>query len=336
MNNKDAQNIFKKFESQLIMVEEELRNIFRSDSVLIPMIGSHLIEKGGKRLRPLFLILCAEIAAASNDSPKDRLILASVIEAIHTASLLHDDVVDGADTRRGSPSSHSIWGNQTVILVGDFIYAHALALSVAQKNLTIIEALAQSIMKMTEGELIQLQKSGDPEITEADYLTIVAYKTGSLFSTACKIGGLLGRLNERELTALTQYGLKAGVAFQIYDDILDFEADEVELGKSLGKDLDEGKITLPLIYLLEIADITEKTEITNLIIQNRNHNTPQLIESDLKRMLELFAKYNIIEKSMNKAKEIVQGARDELSVFPDSPQKDALLIMTDYCLQRKK
>ncbi|MBF0540747.1 MAG: polyprenyl synthetase family protein [Nitrospirae bacterium] len=333
MINTDVQKIFKQFEGQLIMVEEELRNIFKSDSVLIPLIGSHLIEKGGKRLRPLFLILCAEIAGYKD---KERLVLASVIEAIHTASLLHDDVVDGADTRRGSPASHSIWGNQTVILVGDFIYAHALALSVAQKNLAIIEALAQSIMKMTEGELIQLQKSGDPDIAEADYLTIIAYKTGSLFSTACKIGGLLGSFKDKELAALTQYGLKAGVAFQIYDDILDFEADEEELGKSLGKDLDEGKITLPLIYLLEIANADEKKEITDLIIQNRNHKNPQLIEKDLKRMLKLFAKYNIIDKAMDKAKSIVESARNELSVFPDSPQKDALFVMTDYCLQRKK
>lgn len=333
MNNINAQGVFKQFEDQLNMVEEELRSIFKSDSVLIPMIGSHLLSKRGKRLRPLFLLLCCELAGYKE---RQRLVLAGVIEAIHTASLLHDDVVDGADTRRGNPSSHSIWGNQTVILVGDFIYAHALSLSVSQKNLAIIETLSQSIMKMTEGELIQLQKSGDPEITEQDYLTIVASKTGSLFSASCRIGGLLGRLKENELTALTQYGLKVGVAFQISDDILDFEANEIDLGKMLGKDLDEGKITLPLIYLLETADKNEKKEITNLIIQNRNHKTSQLIEADLKRILELFVKYNIIEKSLKKARGIVEDARNELSVFPDSPQKEALLVMTNYCLQRRK
>jgi len=332
----EVQEIFKQFESQLSMVEDELRNIFLSDSVLIPLIGNHLIEKGGKRLRPLFLILAASIAGLKDLLNTDKLVLAAIVEAIHTASLLHDDVVDGAELRRGALASHSIWGNQTVILVGDFIYAHALRLSVKHKNLDIIEALAQSIMKMTEGELIQLQKSGDPNITEADYLTIVQSKTGSLFSAACRIGGVLGEVKDNELLALTRYGLLVGAAFQISDDILDFEANEEELGKSLGKDLDEGKITLPLIYLLETAKPQEKQEITNLIISNRNHTSSKFIEKDLKKILQLFAKYNIIEKSIHKAKDIVQDARNELSIFPDSPQKEALLVMTDYCLERKK
>jgi octaprenyl-diphosphate synthase len=243
-------DVFKSYEAELGIIEERIKNIFKSDVHAIPLVGKHILDGGGKRLRPLILILSAEMAGCREDA---RLTLAGIVESIHTASLLHDDVVDGADVRRGKSPAHSIWGNQVVILVGDFLYSNALRLAVSQKSQKIMEALSDATTRMTEGEILQLVKMGDPDITEDEYLDIISAKTASLISAACRIGAILGSLPEGRENALAQFGLKAGIAFQMADDILDYMADEGELGKRLGKDLREGKITLPLIYLLKTA-----------------------------------------------------------------------------------
>jgi len=329
----DVQEIFKKYEPELILVEKELNHIFESKVVFIPLVGKHLIEGGGKRLRPLSLLLSSDL---SGYREKPRLILAGVIEAIHTASLLHDDVVDDAVMRRGKTTSHSIWGNQIVILVGDFIYANALRLAVGEKNLSIVEALSQAIMKMSEGEVFQLYKAADPSITSEDYLTIIAAKTGALFSAACRIGGILGNLDEERIEALANFGLKIGVVFQMSDDILDFDADEERLGKTIGKDLDEGKITLPMIYLLQSVDDAEREEITGIIQSKDNPKRYGDNHKDLRKILQLFKQYHVIEESYHKAKKVVEDAKAELSIFEDSPQKEALLSMANYALNRRR
>ncbi len=329
----DVQEIFKKYESELILVEKELKHIFESKVVFIPIVGKHVIDSGGKRLRPLSLLLSSDL---SGYREKPRLVLASVIEAIHTASLLHDDVVDDAEMRRGKTTSHSVWGNQIVILVGDFIYANALRLAVGEKSLAIVEALSQAIMKMTEGEVLQLYKAGDPTISSEDYLTVIAAKTGALFSAACRIGGILGGLDQEKIEALTNFGLKVGIVFQISDDILDFEADEEKLGKTLGKDLGEGKITLPMIYLLQSVDDAEREEVTRIIESRDNHKRYNENSKDLGKILHLFKRYHVIEESFDKAKNVIDEAKAELSVFEDSPEKKALLAMANYALNRKK
>ncbi|MBF0568002.1 MAG: polyprenyl synthetase family protein [Nitrospirae bacterium] len=334
----DAEGIFRYYEKDLRRVEDEIAKIFSSDVVVIPDIGRHLIGGGGKRLRPMYLLMSAALSGYSGDG---RYVFAGVIETIHAASLLHDDVVDGAGVRRGKPTSHSIWGTQVVILVGDYLYANSLRMAVSQQNLKTMEAISYAVAKMSEGEILQLQKIADPEITEADYVRIVESKTGALISASCKIGAILGGLSEEKVNAMASYGLKSGTVFQIYDDILDFKADEENLGKKLGRDLHEGKITLPLIYLLKSANAQERQELTTIIDSTSDEDMPDKekdgqIESDLKKVLRLFKKYDVIEKTMDKAKEIVAEAKAELSAFDDCKEKDALIVMAEYALSRDK
>jgi len=320
------QEVIGSYESELRIVEEKLKDLFKSTVFPIPLIGKYLVETSGKRLRPLFLILSAEMAGYRGDA---RSTLASIIESIHTASLLHDDVIDNADVRRGKVAAHSIWGNQVVILVGDFLYSNALRLAVMQKNQKIMEVLSETTTKMTEGEILQLTKTEDPDITEEEYLEIISYKTGSLFSAACRIGAILGSLPEERENALSRFGMKTGTAFQMADDILDYMADEAELGKRLGKDLKEGKITLPLIYLLKTAPQKEAEEVKEMI----RHN---LSKDRLKKILKLFKKYNVINLSLERARHFISNAKNELTIFPDSPAKDALLRIAEYTLLRGK
>lgn len=322
----DLDGIFRSYETELRIAEQRIRDLFDSAVFTIPLIGRHILEGGGKRLRPLILILSSELADYRGD---DRLTLAGIIESIHTASLLHDDVVDGADKRRGKVPAHSIWGNQVVILVGDFLYANALRLAVLQKKQEVMEALSEATTRMTEGEILQLAKTGDPEITEEDYLYIISAKTGALVSAACKIGAVLGSLSEEKKNALANFGLKTGIAFQMADDVLDYMADEGELGKRLGKDLKEGKITLPLIHLLKTAPDKEKEEVKGIVRDGFKR-------SGLVKILRLFKKYDAIDSSLEKAHSLIADAKNELAVFPDGTAKEALMTIADYTLLRRK
>jgi len=319
------QDIFKEYESELKEVEKELANIFKSDAALIPTIGAYILNSGGKRLRPLFLLLSADLAGYKGYK---RVILAAVIEALHTASLLHDDVVDEAELRRGKKSSNKIWGNPVVVLLGDYLYAKALHISVAQESLPIMEALSYATSLMAEGEILQLMKAGDPSITFDEYIKIVTGKTAGLITAACRIAGLLAELETEKVQALTDFGHNIGVAFQMIDDILDYVADQSELGKKLGKDLMEGKITLPLIELLKKAK--EKEEIVNIIKSDR------LSEESLSKILQYLKKYNCIESSIEIAKDYIEKAKSSLYLFNDSPYKQTLFKIADYILLRNK
>ncbi|HKZ57979.1 MAG TPA: polyprenyl synthetase family protein [Thermodesulfovibrionales bacterium] len=322
----DLQQVFGLYEPELKIVEDRLKDFFKSIASPIPLIGKHLIDSGGKRLRPLLLILSADISGFKGEA---RLDLAGIIESIHAASLLHDDVVDAAEVRRGKSSAHSIWGNQIVILVGDFLYANALRLAVLQKNQKIMETLSGATTRMTEGEILQLTKIGDPDITEEEYLNIISAKTGALISAACRIGAILGSLPEDKENALSHFGMKTGTAFQMADDILDYMADEGKLGKRLGKDLREGKITLPIIYLLKVATDKEVREVKNIIKDGFK-------QGDLKRIRELFKKHNVLTLSFKKAHGLISDAKVNLEMFPHSAAKEALLTLADYVLSRGK
>ncbi|HEB75190.1 MAG TPA: polyprenyl synthetase family protein [Nitrospirae bacterium] len=324
----DVNTVFSTYSGELGKVEAELLNLFNSSALMIPSIGSHVVRSGGKRLRPLFLVLGAELCGYRGHA---RIVLASVIEAIHTASLLHDDVVDSAELRRGSPTAHSVWGNQIVVLVGDFLYSNALRVAVSQKNQKIMEALSEATARMTEGELLQLSKIGDPEIKEAEYLQIISAKTGALISAACRIGAILGNKERRYEEALSDFGMKTGMAFQMMDDILDYMAVESRLGKRPGKDLEEGKITMPLIYLLQVCDEDEKREVKEIVT---GMGTDKGNDERLARLSVLFRKYNTIEESMNRAKGLVREAKEALEVFASSPVSEALSCLADYALYR--
>jgi len=322
----DLQQVFGLYEPELKIVEDRLKDFFKSIASPIPLIGKHLIDSGGKRLRPLLLILSADISGFKGEA---RLDLAGIIESIHAASLLHDDVVDTAEVRRGKLPAHSIWGNQIVILVGDFLYANALRLAVMHKNQKIMETLSGATTRMTEGEILQLTKIGDPDITEEEYLNIISAKTGALISAACRIGAILGSLPEDKENALSHFGMKTGTAFQMADDILDYMADEGKLGKRLGKDLREGKITLPIIYLLKVATDKEVREVKNIIKDGFK-------QGDLKRIRELFKKHNVLTLSFKKAHGLISDAKVNLEMFPHSAAKEALFAVADYVLSRGK
>ena len=234
----DIKSVFDAHDAELQLVEEQIKEMFRSDVFFIPLIGKHIQESGGKRLRPLFLLSSARLAG---NTGADHIPLAAIIESIHTASLLHDDVVDGAELRRGRPTAHSVWGNQVVILVGDFLYSNALRRAVSFKNQRIMEALSHATTTMTEGEIFQLQKSGDIGLKEEEYLKIISSKTGILISAACRIAAILGGCDAPKENALAAFGLKAGIAFQMADDILDYMADESTLGKKLARTSTKGR-----------------------------------------------------------------------------------------------
>lgn len=318
-------DIFKHYENELKEVEKELYNLFQSEASLIPKIGAYIINSGGKRLRPLFLLLCSDLVGYKGYK---RIILASVIEALHTASLLHDDVVDEAEVRRGKKSANKIWGNQVTVLIGDYLYAKALHVSVAQESLPIMEALSLATYQMAEGEILQLMKAGDPTITFDEYIRIITGKTAGLITAACRVAGLLASLSEDKIKALTDFGHFTGIAFQMVDDILDYVADEKALGKTLGKDLMEGKITLPLIELLKKAE--EKEEIIDII------KSEKFSEENLYLILKYLQKYNCIESSMLIVKNYIEKAKKALEVFPDSVYRRTLMTIADYILQRNK
>lgn len=335
-NIAEVKRIFELYDGELRGVEASLRELFQSNVFLIPLIGKYLVESGGKRMRPLFLLVSARLCGYRG---KEHIPLAATIESIHTASLLHDDVVDDADLRRGRATAHGLWGNHVVILVGDFLYSNALKRSVAPGEIRIVEAISRATTAMTEGELLQLQKSGDINITDEEYMQVISSKTGVLISAACRLGAILGGRSEQEEAALARFGLKAGIAFQMADDLLDYEAGQgnetqtknPSFGKKLGKDLEEGKITLPLIYLLREAAPPERSEVQDIL---EHAGGPS--ETGLSRILELFKKYSVLEKALGRAELLVEEAKSELDIFSgDSAQKRELLALADYALQRE-
>ncbi|MBI5740136.1 MAG: polyprenyl synthetase family protein [Nitrospirae bacterium] len=321
------ENIWEYYREDLNLAEEKMSEILKTVAPAISLVGNHLFSSGGKRIRPFLAILCARMFGTRGDRVST---LASSVEFIHAASLVHDDVVDGASLRRGRPAAHSLWGNQVVVLVGDFLYANALRLANLLESQGIMDALCTATAKMSEGELIQLSKQGSPDMTEEDYMKIIRGKTAILMSAACKGGAALGGASKEEEAALASFGLKFGYAFQIADDILDYAAQEKAFGKSLGKDLEEGKITLPLIYLLRDAESGEAARIKEII------GAEDKTGSDLAYVQSLFEKHGSINKSSQRAVAFLNEAKAELDIFKDSMEKASLLAIADYAVTRKK
>jgi octaprenyl-diphosphate synthase len=327
-----VEEVWDYYKNDLRLAEEKIRENLSVVAPAISEIGNHLIMSGGKRIRPFLVILCARLFGYSGEKAS---ILACCAESIHTASLLHDDIVDGADLRRGKPTAHSVWGDQVVVLVGDYLYANALRLINMLKSQKIMDAFTNATAKMSEGELIQLSrkeqsKRGDFSITEDDYMKIIVGKTAILMSASCKGGAVIGGATQEHEDALADFGLNFGMAFQISDDILDYMAEEKVLGKSLGKDLEEGKITLPLIYLLRDASEGDGLKVKS-IIQKEKHTM-----QDLKYIVGLLDKYGSIRQSQKKARDILEEAKGRLSIIGDSHEKTALVTISDYVLSRGK
>jgi len=323
----DIKEIWEYYKKDLAAAEDKINETLKTAAPIVSDVGGHIFTGGGKRIRPLLVILCSRISGYTGEKTAT---LACSIESIHTASLLHDDVVDSANLRRGRPPAHSVWGNQIAVLAGDFFYSNALRLANSLENQKIMDALSGATAGMAEKEMLQLALKGNPDISEEDYMEIITGKTATLMSAACMSGAILGNSPQEKVDALASFGLKLGRAFQIADDILDYMAEEKALGKSLGKDIEEGKITLPLIYLLKKASHDE-SERLKIIIKNE-----KITASDLNYIQDLLNKYKSIEQSYVKASAIIKDAGAELNIFEDSKEKTALLALSNYALRRDK
>ena len=320
------QDVFQRYADDLKRVEERMDVHLRSKIDLIPEIIQHLIGGGGKRFRPLLLLICSEICGYKGEKCYT---LSAVIEFIHTATLLHDDVIDQAETRRGKVSANYVWGNAASVLVGDFLYSKSFKLMADEDNLAIIKLMSATTNVMSEGEVFQLVKCGDINITEEEYLTIIEKKTSILMAAACASGAILGNAPPEQIDALARFGLRLGSAFQITDDTLDYTARRDEFGKAIGKDLEEGKMTLPLIYTLKKCTPDEKDRIRK-IIETKGSN-----EKAIQDILAVIQQYDGISAALNKAKSYIDEGKASLASFENSEAKTALLTIADFIMERR-
>jgi len=321
------QDVLKEYKSDMERMEHRIHESLGTDVPLIQQVSKYILGAGGKRFRPLLHLLSARLCGYREHAAE--YILGSVVEYIHTASLLHDDVVDEAKIRRGRSSANSLWGNQASILVGDYLYSKALYHAVRLQNQRVMDVLSETTTTMSEGEVLQLMQIQNAEITEADYFRLVECKTGVLISASCRLGAIISKAPISQEDALTAYGKKLGLAFQITDDTLDYAADQRQLGKVLGKDLDEGKVTLPLIYLIRKADPEEKEHIRSILLADT------VSEDDLTYTLGLMEKYGAVDEALSLAQSLSNESKAALAVFPESMPRQALMALADYVVQRE-
>jgi octaprenyl-diphosphate synthase len=306
---------------------------------LIRDLGEYVALAGGKRLRPILLLLCARLGGApAGEAAAGRATrLGCVVELLHTATLIHDDVVDRAPLRRGRPSANARWGDDASVLVGDHLYSRCMALLVADGDLAVMDALAAAMVSMTEAEVFQLEKKRDGQLTEADYLRIIRQKTATFMSACCRLGGLVAGLRPAAVEALALYGERLGIAFQIIDDSLDFDADETRLGKAIGADLREGKRTLPLIAALERATPFERTRVLEMMRRpggDLEGSAPAA--RDVAHIHELVKVYDGVGYAVGRATAYAALATEQLACFPPSEERDVLGLIADYVIHRDR
>ena len=316
---------FSYIEKELKRVEEQFESHLITETPLIHKVAKYVISSGGKRIRPILLIVSAKICGYKGVS---HISLAAVIEFIHTATLLHDDVVDNAPLRRGKSSANMVFGNEASVLVGDYLFAKSFKILSALNNSEIIKAYSDATTLMAEGEVKELVKTADVKTTEEDYLDIIIKKTAVLFACASQAGAIIAGKENDCIKNLYDYGLNIGIAFQLMDDALDYISDE-EFGKFIGNDLKEGKLTLPLIHAMERADKKEKDIISKIIYKKK------LTAKDLKTVLGLVKNFGSIDYTLSKAKEAVEKAKNNLNAFPDSEYKTSLIDIANYIIERK-
>jgi octaprenyl-diphosphate synthase len=294
-----------------------------SDVVLINQIGHYIVGSGGKRLRPMLLLLTAK---ALNYDGQQHLTLAAVIEFIHTATLLHDDVVDESDLRRGKGSANAVWGNAASVLVGDFLYSKAFEMMVRADNMRVMEILSKTTTAIAEGEVLQLLNCNNPTTTEASYLEVISRKTAILFSAATRLSALLVNAPAETESQMAAYGMHLGNAFQLIDDALDYKANAEDLGKNLGDDLAEGKPTLPLIHAIEHASEHDSQIIINAIKEGDRNAF-----NDVYKIVKATGAITYTEK---RAYEEAQKAINALNLIPDSPYRQAMIELAIFSVQR--
>ena len=323
----DLKDIVHLVEDDLARVEELFEAQFQSDVGLVGEIGQYIREGGGKRIRPALLLLGCRLCGYRGER---AILLASVVEFIHTATLLHDDIIDEAVTRRGRRSVNSRWGNDITVLLGDFLYTKSMSMALSQDNLRILRLLSDVTLRMIEGELLEIEGNADLEVGEAQHLDIIRRKTADLFSACMAIGGMLGEVGEERLRALSSYGLNLGICFQMVDDILDFTADEKVLGKPVNNDLREGKLTLPVIYLLRRAGIAG-AETVSAVLADRGFE-----RVSREQLLRLARETGALDEARAQAERYAAAARQDLLVFDRSPYREALTALPDFILARDR
>jgi octaprenyl-diphosphate synthase len=323
----DLAQIFEPIRKDLDAVENEFVRHIQSRVALIPEMGRYIQKSGGKRVRPAVLLMAARLCGYTGDR---AVLYASVVEFIHTATLVHDDIIDGADMRRGRLAAHSRWGNDITVLLGDYLYIKSMALALTHDSLDLVRLLCDVTLRMIEGELYQLTKAGDVDLTEEEHFDIIKRKTAYLFGGCAQIGGILGGVSKEEEEALREYGFNLGVAFQLVDDLLDYTADQTALGKPIGGDLREGKVTLPIIFLRERAD-AETFNLIRTVVAERTVNPDQWRE-----ILRLLKEHRATDLAFNRAVEYAERAKQCLAIFPPSRERDALAALPDYVLSRDR
>jgi len=321
-----AKEIFDLVRDDLALVEDELARQSDTAFPAVSEIAAYLLGGGGKRLRPALLLLSANYAGRKDRS---AIRLAAVVELLHSATLIHDDVIDSAGTRRGRPSANARWGNHRSVLTGDWLYMQSFQMALEERNFRILDVLIDLTQKMVEGELIQLEKIGRIDVTEEDALRLATYKTACLFSGCARLGAVLGRLEGEEEEALAEYGRYAGLAFQLVDDLLDFTASAQQLGKPVLSDLKEGKVTLPLIYAMENGHREARELVARVLAEKEFHSVrPETIVS-------LVHDSGALDRARCLAQEYAQRAKSCLNGHRDSEYARALATLPDFILDRE-
>ncbi len=320
-------DVWDTYRPELDGVEDQVRKNLDSSVTLVNTVAAHILSGGGKRIRPFLLLLSSRLCGYSG---KDHHQLGCLVEFIHTATLLHDDVVDDADIRRGRRTARKVWGNQISILVGDYLYTKAMCQLVEFHNQGINEVLAEACKKMAEGEVLQLYYNGNPAMPEIDYIKIVEHKTAGLIAAACRMGAILADASEEQQDALFRFGQYLGIAFQVADDTLDYTANGEFLGKTIGQDLRQGKATLPLLHLLQHCSEQDRHMIFDRM------ETRTLSAADLERILSLMNDYGSIAYAMDRARTYIDAAKHELDLFAASTARHALTVAADYMITRDR
>ncbi|WP_152277517.1 polyprenyl synthetase family protein [Methylorubrum populi] len=297
-----------------------------SDVAMIPEVANHLIASGGKRLRPILTLACADLCGYGSGDGAVK--LAAAVEFMHTATLLHDDVVDESDMRRGRVAARIKWGNEASVLVGDFLLGQAFRMMVEVGSLRALDILSAAATVIAEGEVMQLTAAKNTETSEDEYLAVIRGKTAELFAAACEVGPVLSQRPEVEQAACRAYGMNLGIAFQLIDDVLDYGGTSAALGKNVGDDFREGKITLPIVLALRRGSDEERA------FWRRTLEREDLGEGDLEQALAILRRHRALDETIERAHHYGMMAREALAPFPNGPMKSALLQVVDFCIAR--
>lgn len=317
-----AETILSPVTSELALVEERLLQDIGGDVELISEIIRYVLKSGGKRVRPALLLLSAKLCGYCGGSRNIELAVAA--EYMHAATLIHDDIIDRADKRRGLPSANNAWGPQISVLAGDFLYARSIQILVTDGDLAVLQTFADATVRMIEGQVREVQMAGNLDLTYNEYLNIMTLKTAALISAACRTGALIADRPAEDVAALTEFGLNVGIGFQLVDDALDFVAEEYRLGKPVGNDFKEGKMTFPVLHVMRTGSEADKGRIRELVAQET------IGESDLAEVKAIMERYGAVAATMELVRTYLKKAKTSLANFPDSAAKRSLVLMVDF------